>query len=105
MALGIKAKIQTIRNNLPKNCLKVLLHALVLSHFKYCILLLTDISSALLLSLKKQLNLVLKTLFYRSRNKCSTSLRISEKILGMKHRIELKSFDTQKRKFSFSESP
>ena len=40
MALGKKA-IQTIRNNLPKKCLKVLLHALVLSHFEYCNLLLT----------------------------------------------------------------
>ena len=92
MALGIKA-IQTIRNNLPKKCLKVLLHALVLSHFEYCYLLLTDISSALLLSLEKQLNWALRTVFYRSRNKCSTSLRISEEILSMKQRIDLKSFD------------
>ena len=92
MALGIKT-IQTIRNNLPKKCLKVLLHALVLIHFEYCNLLLTDISSALLLSLEKQLNWALKSVFYRSRNKCSTSLRISEEILGMKHRNELKSFD------------
>ena len=92
MALGIKA-IQTIRNNLPKKCLKVLLHALVLSHFEYCNLLLTDISSALLLYSEKQLNWALKTVFYRSRNKCSTSLRISEEILSMKQRIDLKSFD------------
>ena len=92
MAFGIKA-IQTIRNNLPKKCLKVLLHALVLSHFEYCNLLLTDISSALLLSLEKQLNWALRTVFYRSRNKCSTSLRISEEILSMKQRIDLKSFD------------
>ena len=92
MALGIKA-IQTIRNNLPKKFLKVLLHALVLSHFEYCNLLLTDISSALLLYLEKQLNWALKTVFYRSRNKCSTSLRISEEILSMKQRIDLKSFD------------
>ena len=84
--------IQTIRNNLSKNCLKVLLHALVLSHFEYCNLLLTDISSALLLSSKKQLNWALKTVFYRSRNKCSTSLRISE-VLSLKQRIDLKSFD------------
>ena len=91
MALGIKT-IQTIRNNLPKKCLKVLLHALLLSHFEYCNLLLTDISSALLLSLEKQLNWALKTVFYRSRNKSSTSLRIFEEKLGMKHRIELKSF-------------
>ena len=92
LALGIKL-IQTIGNNLPKKCLKVLLHALVLSHFEYCNLLLTDISSALLLSLEKQLNWALKTVFHRSRNKCSTSLRISEEILSMKHRIDLKSFD------------
>ena len=92
MALGIKA-IQTIRNNLPEKGLKVLLHALVLSHFEYCNLLLTDISSALLLSLEKQLNWALRTVFYRSRNKCSTSLRISEEILSMKQRIDLKSFD------------
>ena len=92
MALGIRA-IQTIRNNLPKKCLKVLLHALVLSHFEYCNLLSTDISSALLLSLEKQLNWALRTVFYRSRNKCSTSLRISEEILSMKQRIDLKSFD------------
>ena len=91
-ALGIKA-IQTIRNNLPKKCLKVLLHALVLSHFEYCNLLLTDISSVLLLTLEKQLNWALKTVFYRSRNKCSTSLRISEEILSMKKSIDLKSFD------------
>ena len=92
MALGIKA-IQTISNNLPKKCSKVLLHALVLSHFEYCNLLLTDISRALLLSLEKQLNSALKTVFYRSRNKCSTSFRISEEILGMKQRIDFKSFD------------
>ena len=92
MALGIKA-IQTIRNNLPKKCLKVLLHALVLIHFEYCNLLSTDISSALLFSSEKQLKWALKTVFYRSRNKCSTSLRISDEILSMKHRIELKSFD------------
>ena len=85
--------IQTVGNNLPKKCLKVLLHALVLSHFKYCNLLLTDISSALLLFLKKQLNWALKTIFYRSRNKSSSSSRLSEEILSMKHRIELKSFD------------
>ena len=71
----------------------MLLHALVLSHFEYCNLLLTDISSALLLSLEKQLNWALRTVFYRSRNKCSTSLRISEEILRMKQRIDLKSFD------------
>ena len=92
MALGIKT-IQTIRNNLPKKCLKVLLHALVLSHFEYCNILLTDISSALLLSSEKQLNWALKTVFYRSRNICSNSLRISEEIKSMKHRIEIKSFD------------
>ena len=92
MALGIKA-VQRIRKNLPKICSKVLLHALVLSHFEYCNLLLTDISIALLFSLEKQLNWAIKTAFYRSRNKCSTSLRISEEILSTKQRIELKSFD------------
>ena len=86
--------VQTIRNNLPKKCLKVLFSALVLSHFEYCNLLLPDISSALLLSLEKQLKWALKTVFYRSRNKCSTSLRISEEILSMKQRIDLKSFDS-----------
>ena len=82
MALGIKA-IQTIRNNLPKKRLKVLLHALVQSHFEYCNLLLTDISIALLLSFEKQLNWTRQTVFYRSRNKYLTSLRISEEILGL----------------------
>ena len=46
--------------------------------------------------MEKQLNWALKTelgLFYRSRNRCSTSLRISEEILGMKQRNDLKSFD------------
>ena len=71
----------------------MLLHALVLNHFEYCNLLLTDFSSALLLSSEKQLNWALKTVFYRSRNKCSTSLRISEELLSMKQRIDLKSFD------------
>ena len=92
LPLGIKA-IQTIPNNLPKKCIKLLLHALVLSHFEYCNLLLTDIGCALLHFLEKKLNWALKTVFYRSRNKCSTSLRISEKFISMKHRIELKSFD------------
>ena len=82
--------IQTICNNLPKKCLKVLLHALVLSHFEHCNLLSTDISSALLLSLEKQLNWALETVFYRSRNNCSTSSRISEELLSMKHRIGIK---------------
>ena len=82
MASGIKA-IQTIRNNLPKKCLKVQLHALVQSRFEYCNLLLTDISIALLLSFEKQLNWTLQTVFYRSRNKYSTSSRISEEVLGM----------------------
>ena len=76
-----------------QKCLKVLLHALVLSHFEYCNLLLTDISSAPLLSLEKQLNWALKIVFIRSRNKRSTSLRISEEVLSMKQRIDLKSFD------------
>ena len=40
-----------------------------------------------------KLNWALKTVFYRSRNKCSTSLRISEAILSLKQRIDLKSFD------------
>ena len=48
---------------------------------------------SLLLSLEKQLNWALETVFYRSRNKCSTSLKISEGILSMKQRIDLKSFD------------
>ena len=52
-----------------------------------------DISSALLRSLEKQLNWALKTVSYRSRNKCSTSLRPSEKILGLKQKIDVKSFD------------
>ena len=65
MALGIKA-IQTTRNNLPNKCLIVLLNALVLSHFEHCNLLLTDISSAFSLSLEKQLNWALKTVFHRS---------------------------------------
>ena len=55
--------------------------------------LLTDISSALLLSLEKQLNWALKTVIYRSRNYSSTTLRISEGILSMKQRMDLKSFD------------
>ena len=92
MAIGIKT-IQTIRNNLPKKCLKVLLQSLVLSHFDYCNIMLTNISSKLLLSLEKQLNWALKTVFYRSKNKSSTSLRICENILSMKQGIELKSLD------------
>ena len=88
---------------------KVLLHALVLNHFEYCNLLLPDFSCALLLSSEKQLNLAPKPVFYRSRNKCSTSLRLSEELLSMKQRIDLKSFDfvffdSQIRKVSFSES-
>ena len=51
MALGLKA-FQAIRKNLPENCLKVLIDALVLNHFEFCNLLSTDISSALLLSLR-----------------------------------------------------
>ena len=92
MAIGIKT-IQTIRNNLPKKCLKVLLQSLVLSHFDYCNIMLTNISSKLLLSLEKQLNWALKTVFYRSKNRSSTSLRICENILSMKQGIELKSLD------------
>ena len=92
MAIGIKT-IQTIRNNLPKKCLKVLLQSLVLSHFEYCNIMLTNISNKLLLSLEKQLNWALKTVFYRSKNRSSTSLRICENILSMKQGIELKSLD------------
>ena len=54
MALGVKA-IPAIRNILPKKCFKVLLHACVLSHFEDCNYRLRDTSSALLLSLEKQL--------------------------------------------------
>ena len=73
--------------------LKVLLHALVLRLFEYCNLLLPDISSDLLISIDKQLNWALKTVFYRSKNKSWTPLRISEEIISMKQRIDLKSFD------------
>ena len=92
MTLGTKG-ILTFRNNLLKICLKVLLHALFVSHFEYCDLLVTDITSALLLFLEKQLNWALKTVFYRSRNKCSTPLRISEGIIGMGQRNDLISFE------------
>ena len=63
------------------------------NHFEYCNLLLIDISSALLRSLEKQLNWALKTVSYRSRNKCSTSLRLFEEILGKKQKIDVKWFD------------
>ena len=78
---------------IPEWCRNVLFHALVLSHFENCNLLLTDISSALWLSLGKQLNWAFKTVVYRSRNKCSTSLRIFEEIRGMKQRLDSESFD------------
>ena len=78
--------------NLPKQRLKVLLNALVVSHFEYSCLCLTSISENLLQSLEKQLNWGLKTAFYRS-SKGSIELKISESILNIKQQIDLKGLE------------
>ena len=68
----------------------MLFHALIISHFEYSAIFFTQIPPHLLLSLEKQMNWALKTVYFRSSFKLSSDLR-EKKIIGIKQLIELKS--------------
>ena len=90
MARGIKT-IDTIGQQLPTLSLVALLPCLVLSVIiKLSAKFLKQINATLMLSLEKQLNWALKRIYFRSKFKSSSLLRISKSFIGIEKRIELK---------------
>ena len=80
MAFAIKT-IESIQHKFPTTVLVMLFHALI-GHFEYCAIFFTRISP-LLLSLEKQMNWALKSVYFRSSFKSSSDLR-EKKIIGIK---------------------
>ena len=74
MAVGIKT-VETTQHRFPTGILLMLFHALVMSNLDYCLLFFFNIISSLLLSLEKQKNWSLKSVFFRSKKKSSYELR------------------------------
>ena len=65
MAVGIKT-IESIQHKFPTTVLVMLFHALIISHFEYSAIFFAQISPPLLLSLEKQMNWALKSVYFRS---------------------------------------
>ena len=99
MAVGIKT-IEILKHIFPTIFLVMRFQILVLSHFEYSALVLLQITSTLLLSLDKQMNWALKSVYFRSRIKDSFVFRIKESVLGIRQRIELKSLTYFSRKIN-----
>ena len=74
MAVGIKT-IESIQHKFPTTVLVMLFHALIISHFEYSAIFFTQISPPLLLSLEKQMNWALKSVYFRSSFKSSSDFR------------------------------
>ena len=63
MAVGIKT-VETVQHRFPTGVLLMLFHALVMSHLEYSLLFFFKVISSLLLSLEKQMNWALKSVFF-----------------------------------------
>ena len=90
MAVGIKT-VETVQHRCPTGVLLMLFHALVMSHLEYSLLFFFKVSSSLLLSLEKQMNWALKSVFFRSNIKSSRELRKNKGIISIRHLIMFKS--------------
>ena len=90
MAVGIKT-VETVQHRFPTQVLLLTFHALVLSHLDYSLLFFFKISSSLLLSLEKQMNWALKSVFFRSNIKSSYELRKNKGIIRIRHLVMFKS--------------
>ena len=80
MAVGMKT-VETVQHRFPTQVLLLTFHALVMSHLDYSLLFFFKISSSLLLSLEKQMNWALKSVFFRSNIKSSYELRKNKGII------------------------
>ena len=65
MTVGIKT-VDSIQHKFPTTVLVMLFHALIFSHFEYSASFFTQISPPLLLSLERQMNWALKSVYFRS---------------------------------------
>ena len=74
MAVGIKT-FESIQHIFPTTVLVMLFHALIISHFEYSAIFSTQINPPLILSLEKQMNWALKSVYFRSSFKLSSDLR------------------------------
>ena len=90
MAVG-KKTVETVQHRFPTGVLLMLFHALVMSHLKYSLLFFFKVGSSLLLSLEKQLNWALKSVFFCSNIKSSHELRKNKGIISIRHLIMFKS--------------
>ena len=90
MVVGIKT-FESIQHKFPTTVLVMLFHPLIISHFEYSAIFFTQISPPLLLSLEKQMNRALKSVYFRSSFKSSSDRRGKKKIIVIKQPIELKS--------------
>ena len=93
MAVGIKT-IESIQHKFSTTVLVMLFHALIISHFEYSAIFLTQISPPSLLSLEKQMNWTLKSVYFRSSFKSSSYLREKKENNWNKatYRVEISSF-------------
>ena len=90
ITMGIRT-VETIQHKSRATVLLMLLHALVLSHFKYSALFLLQLTSPFLLSLEKFENWASNSVCFRSSIKGSFHLRIEKNVLGIRKYIKLKS--------------
>ena len=65
MAVGMKT-VETVLHRFPTGVLLMLFHSLVMSHLEYSLLFFFKVSSSLLLSLEKQMNWALKSVFSKT---------------------------------------
>ena len=80
MACGIKI-LNTLSKRLPEKTKFLLLNAIIISHLHYSALILIGLRKSLLITLEKQLNWGIKSIFNRGKYDRSTDLKLRNKIL------------------------
>ena len=90
MAVDIKT-VEFVQHRFPTQVLLMLFYALVMSHLDYFLLFFFKISSSLLLSLGKQMNWALKTVFFCINIKSSYESRKNKGIISIRPLIMFKS--------------
>lgn len=88
MAVGIKT-ISAIRETIPLKSRILLLHSLVLSHFKYASPLFTCLSCQLLHKLNVQLNWGLRICYFKPKRYSATELKLRTKIMPIEKQIDI----------------
>ena len=75
--------LNTLSKSLPEKTKVLLLNAIVISHLHYSALILIGLQKSLLITLEKQLNWGIKSIFNRRKYDRSTDLKLRNKILSV----------------------